>query len=62
MIEVELDKYHLVASLLTVADACSQHWNPEVKSMGNPIEEIARNLWVELPQHYRHSVELEVKG
>lgn len=61
MIEVELDKYQLVASLLTVADACSQHWNPETKNMGKTIEKIARNLWVGLPQHYRHSVELEVK-
>lgn len=60
MIEVELDKYHLVASLLTVADACSQSGNPEAKNMGKPIEEIARDLWVGLPQDYRHSVELEV--
>ena len=60
MIEVELDKYHLVASLLTVADACSKSWNPEAKNMGKPIEEIARDLWVGLPQDYRHSVELEV--
>lgn len=59
MIEVELDKYQLVASLLTVAGACSQSKNLEANKMGKPIEEIARDLWIGLPQDYRHSVELE---
>lgn len=31
--EVEVDKYHLVASLLTVAGACSQSGNPEAKKI-----------------------------
>lgn len=59
-IEVQLDKYHLVASLLTVAGACSQLEGLEANEMGKAIEKTAKGLWEELPQEYRHLVELEV--
>ncbi|WP_076645601.1 hypothetical protein [Latilactobacillus sakei] len=61
--EVEVDKYHLVASLLTVAGACSQSEDSETNRMGKLIEKTATELWKELPQDYRHLVELdEVEG
>ncbi|VTU49695.1 hypothetical protein [Latilactobacillus sakei] len=62
-IEVQLDKYHLVASLLTVAGACLQLEDLEANEMGKAIEKTATKLWQELPQDYRHLVELdEVEG
>lgn len=60
MIEVELDKYHLVASLLTVAGACSQSEDLEANKMGKLIKKTAKELWTDLPKDYQHAVELEV--
>lgn len=59
-IEVELDKYHLVASVLTMADAYSQSEDPEDNKVGELIETNASTLWSELPKDYRHTVELDV--
>lgn len=58
-IEVELDKYHLVASLLTVAAACAKSEDPETTKTGGFLEKTAREMWTELPKDYRHTVELE---
>lgn len=58
-IEVELDKKHLVASLLTVAEACSQSDDPQANMMNGFIEQTARELWKDLPRDYKHAVELE---
>ncbi|ASN59816.1 hypothetical protein CG419_03890 [Latilactobacillus curvatus] len=58
-IEVELDKYHLIASLLTVAAACAKSDDPETNKTGKFVEKTAREMWTELPKDYRHKVELE---
>ncbi|BCX29512.1 hypothetical protein LTWDN19_00790 [Latilactobacillus curvatus] len=58
-IEVELDKYHLIASLLTVAAACAKSDDPETNKTGEFVKQTARELWEELPKDYRHTVELE---
>lgn len=58
-IEVELDKHHLIASLLTVTAACSKSDDPETNKAGEFVKQTARELWEELPKDYRHMVELE---
>ncbi|WP_208422114.1 hypothetical protein [Latilactobacillus fragifolii] len=57
-IEVELDKYHLIASLLTVAAACAESEDPETNKTGKFVEKTAYGLWTELPKDYQQAVRL----